>query len=241
MKKVILIFAALILVASGVAAVSAYEAHVINVKAHVENALTVNTDNVDFGTVFPQEFIKYHRNIRLSDSANATLGAAAGDLKTVTVQVYAEWKAEDGQTAYWDNLTDGWQGPYDDYYNWMGDFLWVGFDPSQDPDPVSGMVLVGPALAPPPSAQPILATVNLTDAHRSTQLGIAVDVPVFEGHYNDLTDPDPKPSGLNDPSYIIPDGSMKYTTRPKMPGYDPEGMDFGIDLKVQVIKIVRVP
>jgi predicted porin len=39
MKKAILILAALMLVASGVAAVSAYEAHVVNVRSHVENAI----------------------------------------------------------------------------------------------------------------------------------------------------------------------------------------------------------
>jgi hypothetical protein len=34
------------------------------------------------------------------------------------------------------------------------------------------------------------------------------------------------------PTYIIPDD---------MPGYDPDGMDFGLDLKIQVSDIVRVP
>jgi hypothetical protein len=73
MKKVILIFSAIVLVASGVAAVSAYEAHVINVKAHVENALSVNTSDVNFGTVFPQEWIVKKRSVELSQSAQDEL------------------------------------------------------------------------------------------------------------------------------------------------------------------------
>ena len=241
MKKVVLIFAALVLVASGVAAVSAYEAHIINVKAHVENALTVNTDNVDFGTIFPQEWLKQHRNISLSDSANATLGDGVGDLKSVTIQVYAEWKECVGIRGYaWNSTSESWIGPFADYYNWMGDFLYVGFDASQDPTPTTGMTLVGEADDGAPSAQAVLATVTLPSALGAidTSLAIAVDVPVFEGYYNELTDMlqedgtyAPKPSGLDDPTFII-DSSH--------PDFDADGMDFGIDLKIQVTNIVRV-
>ena len=67
MKKAILIFSALLLVVSGVAAVSAYEAHVVDVKAHVENALIVS-DNIDYGIVFPQETLELEVYIGLSNS-----------------------------------------------------------------------------------------------------------------------------------------------------------------------------
>ena len=43
---------------------AAFEAHVINVTARIENALSVNTDPISFGTVFPQE--ELDRLIRLS-------------------------------------------------------------------------------------------------------------------------------------------------------------------------------
>ncbi len=55
MKKILLGLSALVMVLSGVAMVSAYEAHLINVTAHVENALEVDTTPIDFGTVFPEE------------------------------------------------------------------------------------------------------------------------------------------------------------------------------------------
>ncbi|OHA08504.1 MAG: hypothetical protein A3B37_00170 [Candidatus Sungbacteria bacterium RIFCSPLOWO2_01_FULL_59_16] len=47
---------------------AAFEAHVINVTAKIENALTVNATPLDFGTVFPQEHLNLPLAIRLSDS-----------------------------------------------------------------------------------------------------------------------------------------------------------------------------
>ncbi len=67
MKKTILIVAALLMVFSSVAAVSAFEAHIVDVKAHVENALIVSED-VDFGTVFPQEWLEREVYLGLSNS-----------------------------------------------------------------------------------------------------------------------------------------------------------------------------
>jgi hypothetical protein len=232
MKKVILILAAIVLVASGVAAVSAYEAHVINVKAHVENALTVDTSEVNFGTVFPEEWISVHRSVRLSDSAVSEL---EDDLVGVNFSFFAEWKECEGENAYfYDVNTDTWVGPTANYCNWMP-FLYVGWDVN---DEATNMTPVGMALAGPPSAQAILASGRLEDAS-AHQLYISIDVPVFEGSYNPLTDPEPKPSGLDDPTYIIPDGTYRYTDMAKDPLYDPEGQNFGIDLKIQVTNIER--
>ena len=53
---------------AGVAAISAYEAHVINVTAHIENALAVQTRALEFGTVFPQEYLEKTFDISLSTS-----------------------------------------------------------------------------------------------------------------------------------------------------------------------------
>jgi hypothetical protein len=232
MKKVILILAAIVLVASGVAAVSAYEAHVINVKAHVENALSVNTSDVNFGTVFPQEWIVKKRSVELSESAISEL---EDDLIAVNFSFFAEWKECDGEMAYWyDSQTDTWVGPTENYCNWMP-FLYVGWDNNGS---ALQMTPVGMAVAPPPSAQPILAAGQLIDGGKH-ELYIAIDVPVFEGFYNPLTDPEPKPSGKDDPTYIVPDGTRKYVDMARDPNYDPEGQDFGVDLKIQVTDIIR--
>lgn len=69
MKKKIL-FGALVLAVAVITApmFAAFEAHVINVTAKIENALKVNTDDIDFGTVFPQEHLDRPLEIALSAS-----------------------------------------------------------------------------------------------------------------------------------------------------------------------------
>lgn len=58
----------LALILAGAAAMSAFEAHVINVTATIENALNVSVDALDFGTVFPQEALDQRFNVFLSES-----------------------------------------------------------------------------------------------------------------------------------------------------------------------------
>ena len=67
-KKILLGLLAVVVVAGGVAGLSAYEAHVINVTAKIENALTVDTTPIEFGTVFPQEYLEEEIVIGLSES-----------------------------------------------------------------------------------------------------------------------------------------------------------------------------
>lgn len=47
---------------------AAFEAHVINVTARIENALSVTTKDIDFGTVFPQEHLDQPLEVALSSS-----------------------------------------------------------------------------------------------------------------------------------------------------------------------------
>jgi len=67
-KKILLIIITLLIVVGCVAALSAFEAHVINVTAHIENALRVSDEELDFGTVFPQEYLEREFTISLSSS-----------------------------------------------------------------------------------------------------------------------------------------------------------------------------
>jgi len=69
-KKIIIGFAAAAVVVGGVAAMSAFEAHIINVTAHIENALKVDLEELVFGPVFPEEVIIKENAaiISLSDS-----------------------------------------------------------------------------------------------------------------------------------------------------------------------------
>jgi len=55
-------------VIAGAATFSAFEAHIINVTARIENALAVQTGAIDFGTVFPQEFLEAALPVTMSES-----------------------------------------------------------------------------------------------------------------------------------------------------------------------------
>jgi len=83
-KKIILGLIAVVVVAGGVAGMSAYEAHVINVTAKIENALTVTPDEIMFGTVFPQEYVT--EDLSLCVSSSFTDEARVDDVNYVIKQ-----------------------------------------------------------------------------------------------------------------------------------------------------------
>jgi hypothetical protein len=67
-KKILISLGAVLAVVAGIAVMSAYEAHVVNVIAHIENALSVSPKEIDFGTVFPQEYVEDSFTVSLSSS-----------------------------------------------------------------------------------------------------------------------------------------------------------------------------
>ncbi len=67
-KKLLLGVITVVAVVVGVVGMSAFEAHIINVTATIENALNVDTTPIEFGTVFPQEAIDETIDIALSQS-----------------------------------------------------------------------------------------------------------------------------------------------------------------------------
>ncbi|MEK7519735.1 MAG: vWA domain-containing protein [Patescibacteria group bacterium] len=68
MKKVLLSLGAVAMVLVALPMFSAFEAHVINVTAKIENALSVPVSEIDFGTVFPQEKLDKQFDVSLSQS-----------------------------------------------------------------------------------------------------------------------------------------------------------------------------
>lgn len=251
MKKIVLIASALLMVLSGVAAVSAYEAHTINVTAHVENAMTVNTAAIEFGTRFPEEWATEHRTVRLSDSAQAAIGvptedppapAPAGSLQSVDVTVYAEWKLiPAGTTPYPVPVVQDTSGATPvDYYAWLGECLYVAFGPQNIDVPgflAAGGAVVGPApVGGPPGAKATGLSQNF-DGVTIVELYVGLDTPVFHDAVNPITDmlqPDGtyilKPSGLDHPTWEIPHDDIRDLLG---------GVDMGVDLKIQVTAINR--
>lgn len=68
MKKIALTLGALATTVAVLPMFAAFEAHVINVTARIENALSVPLEHLDFGTVFPQEQLDKPFDVSLSQS-----------------------------------------------------------------------------------------------------------------------------------------------------------------------------
>lgn len=68
LKKLLFGTSAAALAIAAVPLFAAFEAHVINVTARIENALAVNTEPIRFGTVFPQEKLDKKIEVALSGS-----------------------------------------------------------------------------------------------------------------------------------------------------------------------------
>ncbi len=226
MKKVILILVALVLVVSGIAAVSAYEAHIINVKAHVENAMSVDPGEIDFGTVFPEEWFTKEITITTSISFCEDTQLRVG---TIFFKVYAAWKP----------LPDA-----SGYYPWLGEAIYLGFYEDEVPPPnllATDLVNVGAAPTGPPGVTHALlggeefAIRKFPIPPDVSYLVIGLDVPVFEGYWNEHTDVTTKPSGLPGPSQVIPEflpGNIPN------PAWNPAGVDLGVDIIIQVTGII---
>lgn len=68
LKKLLTGISALGLAIAVVPMITAFEAHVINVTAQIENGLLVPIDDITFGTVFPQEQLDKQFNVAMSQS-----------------------------------------------------------------------------------------------------------------------------------------------------------------------------
>ncbi len=86
MKKLILglvgVMAALVLMPM----FAAFEAHVVNVTATIENALYVHPESIEYGTVFPQEHLLSDFQITFSQSFSATDQRRVGTVEYVIKQ-----------------------------------------------------------------------------------------------------------------------------------------------------------
>jgi hypothetical protein len=132
MKRLLLLTAGLVLILAGVVNFAAFESHIVKIRAHVETATYTSPDDIDFGTVFPQEVIKKwcgtdHGPSTTLDEGSTESGGGGGDLgncvkimlsksfldqhrvKDVEYKIYCEGPSKDGGpcTAGTEGCIDG--------------------------------------------------------------------------------------------------------------------------------------
>ncbi len=118
MKKKLILGLSAILVALAVAPMfAAFEAHVINVTATIENALRVHAKAIDFGTVFPQEVILGGFSVETSDSFSSTTQQRVKKIDYVVKQK-PKPRVDTPENAAWchDNIPTNPGDPNDPYY-----------------------------------------------------------------------------------------------------------------------------
>jgi hypothetical protein len=232
MKKVLSAFIVLLIVISGITTVSAYESHLLGVKARVANAMYVDATFIHFGTVFPEEWITRRFNVSTSSSfCNEYQWRVTG----MDYTVFAEWKPVPVNASPYPApvVTDLNTGK--DYYPWLGDCLYVGVNSINPwPTPAGDLTPVGSIIPPLPGAIPVVSDTIFKQFPASLPhneidtITIGIDVPVFEGYHNAYTDVDPKPSHLSAPTVIIPANDFRW---------HPDGITLGADIKIQVTDI----
>jgi hypothetical protein len=227
--------------------VSAYEAHLVNVTATVENALYVTREAIDFGTVFPEMWLTEEFRVKHSDSFCYT---EQDRVDGITYGIYVVRKPVPPDADPYPDPVDNYSGEI--YYHWLGDALWIGvwdLSPTQPIPPESErypfssvhpegkMVRVTTDPDPDPATKILVLTSNIS---KETPWGkapnqwidyvvVGLDVPVFLDQYNPLTDPEPKPSGLDDPSANL-SGERNV-----------QGIELGAEIKIQVLDVFTWP
>lgn len=230
MKKVILIVASLLLVVSGIAAVSAYEGHLINIKAHVENALGVETYEWNLGTVFPQEELESNLTFGLSESF---IDSSQTRVSGVDYKIFYELKPIPDSDPM-------------EYYAPLSPFLILS-----DGDPNDGndsflpqadqMVLDPPTIGNPVQVGQgelfkIIPQPNGPEGDLCDVIRLQMMVPVFEGWYNADTDPKaPWDYMLMEGEFTVAEEDICGLQNPVMVPH----ADLGIDLKIQVWDLIE--
>ena len=240
MKKAVLIVSALMLILSGVAAVSAFEAHIINVKAHVENALIVSQD-VDFGITHPQDLLQEELYLGLSDSFRSANQTRVSDLEYVLFWTPKLISEHPGAIDS-DN---------DTYFEPIYPFIVPGFASAESPlDGIHPSAITPPSSftsCPTPAGYVKWGWGHLDKASDPSDVWhLKFNVPVFDMWSNNGTDPNPNyqyilyytDNGIMDDDYSIVSENFTYThadgSTTVVVGDVPHA-DLGNNLKIQVV------
>jgi len=199
-KIVFSVIIALVLIVSGVTAVSAYESHLINVQAHVENAMWVNgevfnstygayTAPVNYGILFPEQSKEIDVEVGLSNSFIAQYNVAGG-YSTVDFNLYWEPKLVASGVV----VVPPWVNGGKTYYQPIWPYMEVdwGANTLQLPTATLGGQTAGYF-----GNIPIATSLSLyATGHEQDSLHFVFHAPVFDYWYNSTTDPITPPGGV---------------------------------------------
>jgi len=233
-KKVLLLVAAFLIIFSSVAAVSAYEAHKVDIKVHVENAIALLTDNeINLDTMFPQEVVETDIAWGMSRSFYAQ-----DRLSEIGYRVYFELKNADEFGDLYDPTGEGPQPRYmDDYFQPLNPFMTITSASFTVADPEVYQ-------AKPTDEDPVeigRGVLNWTntgiDENLCASMHLHIDIPVFEGYYNAVTDAGVRPGtwGTADWTPTLMEGD--YVLVPESicgVCVDVPHADLGVNVKIQV-------
>ena len=93
-KKIVAAVAMISVVTLSASMFAAFEAHVVNVTAHIENALAVDPQEIKFGTVFPQEYLEKYFEIGLSESFMAAFNSNDQRVQFVDYKIVSKPKCK---------------------------------------------------------------------------------------------------------------------------------------------------
>jgi len=222
MKKIIMLVAALLVIASGIMAVGAYEGHLVDVKAHVENALGVSTYEVDFGTAFPEQPIETAVAVALSNSFREQ-----ERYSTVTYELW--WEPKPIEEGYIDPDGDKYFEPIYPYIALKVDSIKAKDLTQIDEDRLEDVC---------DGAIPIGIDDLSTQGDLCDYIHLVFDPPVFDKWYNTCTDP-------RDPSGVLSLEDKDYEVVTETLGCDGKTFqapvphaDLGNNLKIQVVAII---
>lgn len=209
---------ALILIVSGIAAVGAFEGHLVDIKAHVENAIGVETYELDYGVTFPQEHLEKALHFGLSESFMESTR-----ISSLSYGLFWELKPIAGhdpvpEPAY---MTD--------YFQPLNPFLTVDADQATiDTNAVDDIPAPGGYVK---FGQGVLYNDSPTGACET--LHFWFNVPVFEGYYNAVTETYVNPNGW---PYMLEEGEF-VTELEDICNFETlvPHADLGINLKIQVL------
>jgi hypothetical protein len=226
MKKGILIVFALVLIATGLISAAAFEGHLVDVRAHVENALWVDPYELNYGNYsFPQESLDEYLCIGLTQSFLNNNQTRLCDVKYVLFWEPKPIAGHDpvpGQQEICDPDGDGNFTP-------IAPFILMTTADGSD-----GPVTAGsPGWAQVPGAV-AFGTLDKCLPDNCDTWGLKFDVPVFDKWYNEGTDP-LIPSGVLGPDEYCLVEEWVGCTQCDYRWVEVPHADLGSNLKIQVM------